>query len=67
MLGLSKGSSVMFVDREMISGSSALEDDLKQQRTLSPGQAKRLNLILIWRSNRIFSRFANLKDFEGEV
>jgi len=49
----------------MISDSSALWVDLKQQRTLKAAQANRLNVTLIWRLNWIFLEFVNLKDFEG--
>ena len=49
----------------MISGFSALWADRRQQRKLSPVQANRLNVTLIWRLNRVFLRFVNLEDFES--
>jgi len=63
-VGLSGGSSLIFVGREMISGSSALRADLKQQRMLNAAQENRLNVTLIWRLSRI-SKFVNPKDFEA--
>jgi len=42
----------------MFSGSSALRVGLKQQRTLSPWQTKRLNVTLIRRLNRILKASA---------
>lgn len=65
MMGLSRGSSVVFAGEEMILGSSALRVGLRQQRTLSPGQTNRLNMTLIWRLNRGFGRIGNPKDFES--
>ena len=65
MMGLSKGSSVMFAGGEVISGSSDLWVDLRQQRTLNPGQTNKPNVTPIWRLNRIVLRFVNLKDFES--
>jgi len=66
MMGLSEGSSVAFAGGSMmISGSSELSADVKQQRTLSPAQENILNVTFIWRSNRIFLKFVDPKDFES--
>lgn len=65
MMGLAKGSSVAFAAGWMVSCSSTLSVDVKQQRTLNPAQTKRLNVTLIWRLNRIFLKFVDLKDFES--
>jgi len=56
---------MVFAAGWMVSGSSTLSVDVKQQRTLSPAQTNRLNVTLIWRLNRIFLRFVNPKDFES--
>ena len=45
---------MVFAAGWMVSGSSTLSVDVKQQRTLSPAQTNRLNVTLIWRLNRIF-------------
>ena len=45
---LSEGSSVVLAGGEMISGSSDLWVDLKQQRTLNAAPANMLNVTLIW-------------------
>ena len=65
MMGLAKGSRVVFEGGETIPGSPSIRVDLKQQRTLNPGQANRLNVTFIWRLNRIFLKFINLKDPES--
>jgi len=49
----------------MISGSSELSADVKQQRTLNPAQENILNVTFIWRLNRIFLKFVDRKDFES--
>lgn len=67
MMGLAKGSSVVFAAGWMVSDSSTLSVDLKQQRTLNPAQTKRLNVTLIWRLSRIFLKFVDLKDFKSFV
>ena len=65
VVGLAKGSSVVFVAGWMVSGSSTLPVDVKQQRTLNPAQTSRLNVTLIWRLNRIFLKFVDGKDIES--
>ena len=49
----------------MISGSSELSADVKQQKTLNPAQDNILNVTFIWRLNRIFLKFVHPKDFES--
>jgi len=49
----------------MISGSSELSADVKQQRTLNPAQENILNVTFIWRLIRIFLKFVGPKDFES--
>ena len=65
MMGLAKGSSVVFAAGWMASGSSTLSVDVKQQRTLSPAQTNRLNVTLIWKLSQVFLRFVNPEDFES--
>ena len=65
MMGLAKGWSVVFAAGWMVSDSSTLSVDLKQQRTLNPAQTKRLNVTLIWRLSRIFLKFVDLKDLKS--
>lgn len=55
----------MFAGGGVISGSSSLRVDLRQQRTLSPAQTNRLNVTLIWRIDSAFLRFDNRMDFES--
>jgi len=56
---------MVFAAGWMLSGSSTLSVDVKQQRTLSPAQTNRLNVTLIWRLNQVFLRFVNPEDFES--
>ena len=56
---------MVFAAGWMVSDSSTLSVDLKQQRTLNPAQTKRLNVTLIWRLSRIFLKFVDLKDFKS--